>query len=332
MRLLTALLVITAPVVASANDGGFSYHAGAIDGKYPIQMTLSRSFSDMMGSYFYLSKGEIIDLEGTVEDEAVVLTETVEGKETGVFRGTFGENGTTLEGTWSTPDGAKEMPFRVERFGYQYLEERQLRIKDQPISISMGYPVFEWGGGAKEQALNGLVTDWIHLREKGFVNDATEMIAPDFHAEYSIDIGADVLYFSRDGFASVLFYVYTYTGGAHGMTTYAALNVSLRGDAATAVSLSDLFTPDGLKKLSDACIADLKKQEASGVVDGGVDSLDADALSDFTLSPRGITIYFEPYAVASYAEGPFEVTIAFDSLANELKPDALKGTGLLNDD
>ncbi|GMV94405.1 MAG: hypothetical protein AMXMBFR82_41830 [Candidatus Hydrogenedentota bacterium] len=332
MRILIVSLALTVSIIASANDGGFAYYAGSIDEKYPIQMMLSRSFSDLMGSYFYLSKGETIDLEGTVEDEAVVLTETVEGKETGVFRGTFGENGTSLEGTWSTPDGAKEMPFRVDRFGYQYMEERQLRIKDQPISISMGYPVFEWGGGAKEQALNGIVTDWIHLREKGFVNDATEMITPDFHAEYSIDIGADVPYFSRDGFASVLFYVYTYTGGAHGMTTYASLNVSLRGDGSAAVSLVDLLTADGMKKLSELCIADLKKQEASGVVDGGIDSLDADALSDFTLSPRGITVYFEPYAVASYAEGPFEVTIPFEALGDAMKPDALKGTGLLNDD
>lgn len=45
----------------------------------------------------------------------------------------------------------------------------------------------------------------------------------------------------------------------------------------------------------------------------------------FTLSPKGITVYFDPYAVGSYAEGPFDVFSAFLGPPDAFDASALAG-------
>ncbi|MCC6694531.1 MAG: DUF3298 and DUF4163 domain-containing protein, partial [Candidatus Hydrogenedentes bacterium] len=208
---------------------------------------------------------------------------------------------------------------------------RETKVKGQTVTIGAGYPVFGWGGGAKEEALNRMVKEWVDRRISGFLKEAEEMVVPDFQAEFSIDIGAEVPHFASGGVTSILFYTYTYAGGAHGMTTYDCLNVDLSGEAPRSLGLEDLLvSPEiGLAKLSELCLADLKKQEASWVVDGTLASLGKDELAVITISPRGLTFYFEPYAVGSYAEGPYEVTLGFDVVSDVLKMDLLKSSGVL---
>ena len=50
----------------------------------------------------------------------------------------------------------------------------------------------------------------------------------------------------------------------------------------------------------------------------------ADDMDTFTLSPKGIKVYFDPYAVGAYAEGPYEVFVPFSALPDVFAMDALK--------
>ena len=333
MRVLCLFAVCLMSVAAAAQDGGFEYYQGTINEKYGIQMNLTRSATEMMGTYFYITKDTDIDLSGTIaEDGSFTMTETVDEKDTGVFQGRLQEDGRKLEGTWTSGAGGKLLPFVVRRFGVQQVEEREMKVKGQAVTIGSGYPVFGWGGGPKEAALNRMVKDWVDQRVKAFMDEAAEMVSPDFQAEFSIDIGAEVPNFAPNGVTSILFFTYTYAGGAHGMSTFDCLNADLSTETPKALALADLLvSPEsGLAKLSDLCLRDLKKQEASSVADGTLTSLGKDELAVFTISPRGLTFYFDPYAVGSYAEGPYEVTLGFDTLSDVLKMDLLKSSGVLS--
>lgn len=86
---------------------------GSINNKYEIEMTVHRLDGMVWGSYNYKSNGGSIELAGQWgDDRLLTLTESVDGKETGQFIGTYSEF--KYEGTWISPDGSKEFPFSVE--------------------------------------------------------------------------------------------------------------------------------------------------------------------------------------------------------------------------
>jgi len=77
-------------------------------------MKLSIDGGRVEGSYYYEKYKKDIRLRGSVDAQKAVLLEELDpaGNRTGVFTGRF-TTGDTIEGTWSSPDGAKTMPFSV---------------------------------------------------------------------------------------------------------------------------------------------------------------------------------------------------------------------------
>ena len=51
-------------------------------------------------------------------------------------------------------------------------------------------------------------------------------------------------------------------------------------------------------------------------------SLDIDNYQNWNVTKKGIYITFDPYQVASYAEGPKHVIVPFSALKDMLKPDS----------
>jgi Protein of unknown function (DUF3298)/Deacetylase PdaC len=128
--------------------------------------------------------------------------------------------------------------------------------------------------------------------------------------------------------------VSTYTGGAHGLYGYGGLVVA-RGNA-TPKTLADFVTdkPGFESAVKEFLIEEKIKRGYSpdaraqliGEVDDALSS--GDTWSDnFSLAASdkpgkfgGITVYFSPYHVGSYAEGSFEITVPYDRLKPMLTP------------
>ncbi len=72
--------------------------------------------------------------------------------------------------------------------------------------------------------------------------------------------------------------------------------------------------------LSEYIIKDLKQQKASWIVNGEIKSLKENEIGPFALTPAGIRIAFAPYAVGSYAEGAYFVTLRYESLQSVIDP------------
>ena len=120
MSIRTSLLwiVTLASFVACAADFSRTY-SGKIDGKYAITMQLNCTGVALSGTYSYDSKKIPIRISGSVDWNAtgdqgdITLLEFNEkGMVTGFFRGVL--KGAEVSGSWSTPDGARVMPFRVQ--------------------------------------------------------------------------------------------------------------------------------------------------------------------------------------------------------------------------
>ena len=132
------------------------------------------------------------------------------------------------------------------------------------------------------------------------------------------------VFYRTDHLISLVGQQYTYLGGAHGNTGIQTANFAWTKDGLRSLRLAELLPTDHdfKMKLVREILADLKRQEASWPKDESiVQAIDAD---QFTFDERGISFYFEPYVVGSYAEGIYVSSIPWTTLgANPLSRDFL---------
>lgn len=93
-------------------------------------------------------------------------------------------------------------------------------------------------------------------------------------------------------------------GAAHGMSGHSYLNYSLEGEGSM-ITLSKIFTPEGLKALP-ARIAE--QAEALSDRIGTTQVTDLPAGGNFYISSEGEIVFsYQPYEIASYAQGTIDI-------------------------
>lgn len=121
---------------------------------------------------------------------------------------------------------------------------------------------------------------------------------------------------------SVVFDIYSYTGGAHGSLLVDVQNYDLKTGAP--IELSDLFadTSKALQLLSVLCAEKLRSRlgddvEEEMLRDGTEPTLDN--FSNLALLPGGVAVEFQPYQVGPWSIGQQRVEITLDEL-KDAKP------------
>ena len=118
-------------------------------------------------------------------------------------------------------------------------------------------------------------------------------------------------------YVSLIFLVDAYVGGAHGNKKLLPFNFDLK--KYEGVSFADLFDGDPayLQRVSDYCLADLRRQlrsrDSAYVIDEkwlqeGAWPTEKN-YRDFTFERDTVTVYFEHYQVAPYSFGLFKVKV-----------------------
>jgi hypothetical protein len=181
------------------------------------------------------------------------------------------------------------------------------------------------------QELNVLLRSEIGAIHRMTVRSARQVAREQWRAQnpedrsfyrHSYDIRYFITYTDRD-LVSISMAEASYTGGAHGNARSAGHNYWFHNGKVIRLQLSHLFSPRSnyRRRLESYCLASLRRQGASNVVDGEMNSVDADELANFTLSSKGIIITFDPYRAGCYAEGPYTVVVPFrvlkDLIPNE---------------
>lgn len=139
----------------------------------------------------------------------------------------------------------------------------------------------------------------------------------------TLDIQYQSVGFSED-VLSLQFVVYTYSGGAHGMTYFRSFTFHL--PKGIELALSDLFLPDAsyLEVIAPMAQAALTEQlgdmaDAEWIAQGAGPL--PENYQDWVLTPDALVITFEQYQVAAYAAGPQIVTIPLADIADILAPE-----------
>lgn len=122
--------------------------------------------------------------------------------------------------------------------------------------------------------------------------------------------------FNKNDFLCYGVNLYTFTGGAHGMssTVFQVLNLK----TATPIKLNDIFEDRNLDKVGElikiALAQKLGYNAISKLEDDGYDITAIIPTENFYINEKGITWLYNPYEIAAYAVGKSEVLVDYADL------------------
>lgn len=193
--------------------------------------------------------------------------------------------------------------------------KREIKQQKPTHEIEFSYPI------TGHKAIDAVVEGWARKLATEFTVDAEE--ARD-ERPWSSELSFEVP--RNDGkVLSLVFSHYTYTGGAHPNSSYRTFHFLLP-DGYQA-DIAELFSPRGIRRISDMSIATLRRDLAGPDGMSDVDWIRRGAgpnpknFSSFVLTPVELTVLFDAYQVAAYAAGPQEVKIPASRLRDTLRPD-----------
>lgn len=115
-------------------------YEGLIDNQYRIVLKITSDEGDITGTYFYTSQGGNLKLQGelSAKNEIVMNEFNDDGNQVGLFKGTL--SGGKIEGTWSKPDGSKEMSFSLIESStvYESLQDQTITTNTEKRLIKSG--------------------------------------------------------------------------------------------------------------------------------------------------------------------------------------------------
>jgi hypothetical protein len=121
---------------------------------------------------------------------------------------------------------------------------------------------------------------------------------------------------NEKGILSILFGLYTYREGPHGITKYNSLTIDM--ETGKSYVFSELFNPkmNYLSVLNEFIFKEIKQKqipiinEFKGVLDN----------QQFYLTPFALVIYYRIYEYTPYSYGLFEITIPYGDITELLSP------------
>ena len=301
------------------------YFTGTVGPGNKVQMDLVFDGEDVNGSYYYDKRGIPLSLSGSYDKESSVLTISEKGGKglvSGTFKGKVVSDGRdfakSIKGEWSNQAGDKKLPFKLTKVSD--FESSKVTEGDK-IEAFVLYPEF-LSPDAGIQTINTELSNSMKAARDKFIKEAKGYVEKgEVTAGCQQDRSFGIAFYS-DSLISLIGEVYEFTGGAHGNTNFMSSNYAIKEGRASLLKLSDLFEPgsDYIKAISKYCMDELLVKRAGWVVNGELTSLSEKDLSVFALSPEGIKFAFAPYAVGSYAEGPYFVTVPFNELRSMIDP------------
>lgn len=215
----------------------------------------------------------------------------------------------------------------ARKFAPRRIAERNNRFL---YTIKASYPQVVGTKDAKalqfNRAVKDLMTEEVNAFKKDFPEPDPETPAEvrenTFDAAYTVD-------YSGPDLISVSFGISTYfAGAAHPNHHTIVLNYDL--NAGRALKLSDLFKPRSnyMQAISTYTIAALKKKlgpdpDTEWIERGA--GPDSENYKNWNITRRGLSVTFDPYQVASYAEGQHVIVIPYAALRNVINMDGPLG-------
>lgn len=185
------------------------------------------------------------------------------------------------------------------------------------------YPVFK-SKSTVAQIANEAFRKHISKAMMEFIAEAKK-VRKDWPGEGQFDFVAETFVsVSRRDLISGYTKIYSYTGGAHGMTLLTPMSFGIVSGKAARLKLQDLFQAgvDALGTVSPLVMDELRKNAgAAWVAEGEVTSLDKAQGEKFLITPTALAYLFDPYEMGPYSSGPITAKLPLSRLAGKLKED-----------
>ena len=218
-------------------------------------MVISLEDLDIKGYYSYRAVGKTINLDGHIEKGAqFIIKESIDKKITGEFRGKFTSIFDALEGQWSSPDGKKQMPFKLKKIA------EFKAIKSDKFGVEIEYPQFLSTKNKTLMRLNNTIDTKI---KEHYIDFFPALFQENYEVtkDYTFEIKTiDIAYFSKH-LVSILLSTGEYAGGQYN-SRLLSYNFRLKNDSVSEIILSDLFekNSDYLKILYDLCVSECENR------------------------------------------------------------------------
>lgn len=291
-------LILSITNLAASEDYYFSGYLGA-EGYVNVYLRVNeRAIS---GWFRISSQNESRPISGdrnNGDNNWILVEKNQNHRELSRFTGEFNEG--HYLGQWNS--GA-----RMEDFDLQLrMEVAEISLhREEYINIQNQYPYFHLPDEKEvfnqtffEKAMSDL-SSFYEWMDPGFNESAPLLSQSNVAAE-----------FLGPKWISLIFETFQYTGGAHGNSYYLCRNFQMiNGEWQEQDLMTLLRSPSELESLRGMVIAALLDEGATWT-----DELDPanGFLKHFTLNPQGISFYFQPYEVGSYAEGSYRVFIPWE--------------------
>ncbi len=318
-------------------------------GDKKVQLKLFREGELVNGTYSYQKIGKDILLKGSINSQGNFTLQEFDGTgtQTGEFKGKWTDPAelptAALEGTWTKPNKTGELQFYATEQGIAFTTDARFDAKQiieenkkLKYSINVEYPelvgVQNTNAGKFNQEVRNLINKEVKQFKDGFSEADQSEQSTDTSTGSDIQIGYSIIY-ATDALVSTLFDVSTYSAGAAHPNGYSlVVNFDLKNGKLLA--LGDLFKSksDYLNAISKYSISALKKGGGEATDTDWIEKgagPDAENYANWNVSKKGIAITFDPYQVASYAEGPKHVIVPYSLIKDVAKPDGPL-TGVMN--
>jgi hypothetical protein len=214
-----------------------------------------------------------------------------------------------------------------QRFAPRRINERNRRFQ---YTIKASYPQLVGAKEASAAEFNRAVRELITAQVNDFKKDfePPDQSIPKEMRESTLDAAYEITYSSAD-VISILFSFSVYNAGAVHPNHY-TLSLNYDTSAGRALALADLFKPrsNHLQTISGYVIKELKKMLGPEVDGDWIErgaAPDSENYRSWNITRRGLSITFDPYQVASYADGPQVVLIPYAALRNIINVDGPLG-------
>lgn len=195
------------------------------------------------------------------------------------------------------------------------VSERTIKEEKRTHNVEFHYP--QTGFAKIDKVIADFATKLAREFSEAGAADGPSQIGP-WSAELNYEIARN------DGQVfAVSFVYYTFSGGAHPNNAFYTFNFLL--PSGEDVRIYELFTPEGIKRISKLSIESVTKDLNGGDTDWIARGAAANAgnFDDFILLANELAIYFDSYQVAAYAVGPQEAHIPLAKLKDVMRKDPL---------
>jgi Protein of unknown function (DUF3298)/Deacetylase PdaC len=309
------------------------------------------------GFYSYDKYQVPMSLYGTIDEEGMVqLEESGQATATGVFKGTFNVD-STFTGTWRDTLKKIEYKFSLRQITNDgaialdvYPFEDSLKLvenkADSPqaeFSMDALLPaknteesVFTFLRTEIFKVLKGdsMTQDYSNLQLRDIQRSVRDTFFKTYKSElkeYLLDSVPSVMMnyaqstsmevvSNADGLLSLGFKNYMYAGGAHGNHNTKFVTYDLKNKKV--LTLDDVFKPNYQKALNAAVMRAARRYfgvKPNQSLEGSALVAKVEANTNYAIGKKGILFNYEPYEIASYAQGEIELFVPFDDVKSILK-------------